>query len=62
VPWLQAHRSVWRVYALPAHLPRYEIVIEVESKQCPCCGGMLHLIGEDRIAPRCSTWFPPNCE
>src|SRR6516164_5220820 len=34
--------------ALPAHLPRYEIVIDVESKQCPCCGGMLHLIGEDR--------------
>jgi transposase len=34
--------------ALPAHLPRYEIVIDVENKQCPCCGGMLHLIGEDR--------------
>jgi transposase len=34
--------------ALPAHLPRYEVVIDVESKQCPCCDGMLHLIGEDR--------------
>ena len=34
--------------ALPAHLPRYEVVIDVESKQCPCCGGMLHLIGADR--------------
>lgn len=34
--------------ALPAHLPRYEVVIDVESKQCPCCGGALHLIGEDR--------------
>jgi transposase len=32
---------------LPAHLPRYEVVIDVESKQCPCCGGALHLIGED---------------
>jgi len=34
--------------ALPAHLPRYEVVIDVESKQCPCCGGVLHVIGDDR--------------
>ena len=34
--------------ALPAHLPRYEVVIDIESKQCPCCGGALHVIGEDR--------------
>jgi transposase len=34
--------------ALPAHLPRYEVVIDVESKDCPCCGGTLHVIGEDR--------------
>jgi transposase len=34
--------------ALPAHLPRYEVVIDVGSKECPCCGGALHLIGEDR--------------
>ena len=34
--------------ALPAHLPRYEVVIEVEAKACPCCSGVLHLIGEDR--------------
>jgi transposase len=34
--------------ALPAHLPRYEVTIDVESKDCPCCGGMLHRIGEDR--------------
>ena len=32
---------------LPAHLPRVEVVIDVESKQCPCCGGRLHAIGED---------------
>jgi transposase len=25
--------------ALPAHLPRYEVVIDIESKECPCCGG-----------------------
>ena len=34
--------------ALPAHLPRYEVVIDVEDKACPCCSGALHLIGEDR--------------
>jgi transposase len=34
--------------ALPAHLPRYEVVIDVASKDCPCCGGALHVIGEDR--------------
>jgi transposase len=34
--------------ALPAHLPRYEVVIDIESKECPCCGGALHVIGEDR--------------
>jgi len=32
---------------LPAHLPREEIVIEPEAKACPCCGGALHVIGED---------------
>jgi transposase len=34
--------------ALPAHLPRYEVVIDVESRACPCCGGALHAIGELR--------------
>jgi transposase len=23
--------------ALPAHLPRYEVVIDVEDRDCPCC-------------------------
>ncbi len=32
--------------ALPAHLPRYEVVIDVDSRDCPCCGGALHAIGE----------------
>jgi transposase len=31
---------------LPAHLPREEVVIEPESKICPC-GCALHVIGED---------------
>src|SRR5579864_7162047 len=33
--------------ALPKHLPRYEVVIEPEDTVCPCCGGALHVIGED---------------
>src|SRR3954452_2399894 len=33
--------------ALPAHLPRVEVLIDVEDKTCPCCGGDLHTIGED---------------
>jgi transposase len=34
--------------ALPADLPRVELVIDVDDKACPCCGGTLHLIGEDK--------------
>jgi transposase len=34
--------------ALPAHLPRIEMLVDVEDKTCPCCSGALHLIGEDR--------------
>ena len=34
--------------ALPAHLPRYEVLIDVERRDCPCCGGTLHPIGEVR--------------
>ena len=35
--------------ALPAHLPRYEVVIDVENRDCPCCGGDAALpIGELR--------------
>jgi hypothetical protein len=29
------------------HLPHEEVVIEPDSKACPCCGGALHIIGED---------------
>jgi hypothetical protein len=29
------------------HLPHEEVVIEPDSKACPCCGGELHVIGED---------------
>src|SRR3712207_108413 len=33
--------------ALPTHLPRVEVLVDIEDKSCPCCGGSLHLIGED---------------
>jgi transposase len=32
---------------LPKHLPREEIIVEPETKACPCCAGALHVIGED---------------
>jgi hypothetical protein len=34
--------------ALPAHLPRYEVLIDIDRRDCPCCGGVLHPIGELR--------------
>lgn len=29
------------------HLPQEEVVVEPDSKACPCCGAELHVIGED---------------
>lgn len=34
--------------SLPIHLPRIEQVIDVTDKTCPCCSGLLHVMGEDR--------------
>jgi transposase len=34
--------------ALPTHLPRIAVIVDVEDKACPCCGGTIHVIGEDR--------------
>ena len=34
--------------ALPEHLPRVEMIVDVEDKTCRCCGGVLHPIGEDK--------------
>ena len=33
--------------SLPAHLPRIESMVDIESRTCPCCSGTLHRIGED---------------
>ena len=37
--------------SLPPHLPRIEVVIAPEDTACPCCGGAMHIIGEE-IAER----------
>jgi transposase len=34
--------------SLPSHLPRIEVVIEPETTSCPCCGGSMHVIGEEK--------------
>jgi transposase len=34
--------------SLPAHLPRVEVVVDIDDHVCPCCGNPLHRIGEDR--------------
>jgi transposase len=34
--------------SLPSHLPRIEMLVDVQDRSCPCCRGMLHVIGEDR--------------
>src|SRR3954465_7806319 len=33
--------------ALPAHLPRIEVLVDVADKSCPCCGESMHVIGEN---------------
>ncbi|ESX09825.1 hypothetical protein X767_32735 [Mesorhizobium sp. LSJC264A00] len=33
--------------ALPPHLPRTEMVVDIEDHACPCCRNGLHRIGED---------------
>jgi transposase len=32
---------------LPVHLERVEQIVDIDSKACACCGGTLHVIGED---------------
>jgi transposase len=33
--------------SLPAHLPRIEMVVDIDDHVCPCCQNELHRIGED---------------
>src|SRR5260370_497268 len=34
--------------SLPAHLPRVEIVVDIDNRTCPCCQGALHRICQDK--------------
>src|SRR4051794_26079467 len=34
--------------SLPVHLPRIEIIVDIDDKTCPCCKGELHRISEDK--------------
>jgi transposase len=34
--------------SLPTHLPRIEVIIKPETTSCPCCGGGMHVIGEEK--------------
>ena len=44
--------------ALPAHLPRAEVIIDIEDKACPGCRSTLHRSA--RIGSRCWTTFRRN--
>jgi transposase len=44
----RAHKRRINRGALPTHLPRIEIVVDIDDKICPCCQGGLHRIGEDK--------------
>ncbi len=39
-------RAASRRPTLPGPLPREDVTLDVESDECPDCGGRLHLIGE----------------
>src|SRR6201993_4131765 len=49
-PVERANRSAKRRLnrgSLPTHLPRIEMVVDIEDRTCPCCSQALHRIGED---------------
>nr|WP_082747879.1 IS66 family transposase zinc-finger binding domain-containing protein [Bradyrhizobium macuxiense] len=47
-PEARARKRCGNRGALPAHLPRIEVVVDIEDKICPCWQGELHRIGEYR--------------
>jgi len=49
-PAERTHRAAKRRMnrgSLPAHLPRVEMVVDIQDHACPCCKNALHRIGED---------------
>src|ERR1700734_68150 len=45
-PPVQRKRQINRG-ALPKHLPREDVVVDIADKSCPCCNGLRVKIGED---------------
>jgi hypothetical protein len=45
-PYWCGRHAARNLGALPAHLPRYEVMIDVVHDACPCRGGAMHSIGE----------------
>jgi transposase len=43
----RSHKRRTNRGSLPAHLPRIEMVVDVDDHACPCCRNTLHRIGED---------------
>jgi hypothetical protein len=56
--------------SLPKHLPRIEMVVDIDKHACPCCGHALHRIGEDtgerldmcRHSSVCWSFADPNMD
>jgi hypothetical protein len=54
--------------SLPAHLPRVEMVVDIDDRTCPCCGNAMHRIGRTpasgltscRRSSACSLFADPN--
>jgi transposase len=45
----RAHKRRINCGALPGHLPRIEIVVDINNKTCPCCQGELHRIAKTGV-------------
>jgi transposase len=43
----RAHKRRMNRGSLPDHLPRIELTVDLDDKDCPGCQGQLHRIGED---------------
>jgi len=46
----RAHKRRINRGALPAHLPRIEIVVDIDDKTCPCWRGELHRSARIRVS------------
>ena len=47
-PKVRTERPARNHGMMPANLPRNEVIVDAEHGSCPCCGGIMHSIGEVR--------------